>query len=52
MDPRNAKTLEEACMNLDGTYDGFKLVSFLRNMPVEDVKRWLLSEAAKRRDEH
>ena len=46
-----SKTLEEACQNTDGTYDGYKLVALLYDVPLDDVKRWLLSEAAKRRDE-
>ncbi len=28
-DPRKAKTLEEACANGDGTYDGARLLSWL-----------------------
>lgn len=29
MDPRKAETLGEACANADGTYNGYKLLSFL-----------------------
>lgn len=28
-DPRDAKTLDEACANGDGTYNGLKLMSWL-----------------------
>lgn len=28
-DPRKAKTLDEACRNPDGSYNGFRLVSWL-----------------------
>ncbi len=28
-DPRKAKTLEEAAMNADGTYDGARLISWI-----------------------
>jgi len=55
-DPRKAKTLEEACGNGDGTYNGYRLLSWLsevvrpgKGFSVEEVKR-LESEARKRRD--
>lgn len=45
-DPRKAKTLGEACANGDGTYNGFRLMSWLsaiadpegKGFTVEEVK--------------
>lgn len=44
-DPRKAKTLEEACGNGDGTFNGFRLMSWLseamnpgKGFSVEEVK--------------
>lgn len=45
-DPRTAKTLGEACANSDGTYDGFRLLSWLseclspgKGVSVGEVKK-------------
>ncbi len=38
-DPRDAKTLGEACQNPDGTYNGIKLLSWLSKLPVEEVQK-------------
>lgn len=44
-DPRKAKTLDEACANGDGTYNGFRMLSWLsaactggKGIPESEVK--------------
>lgn len=44
-DPRKAETLDEACKNPDGTYNGYRLLSFLteatspgKGMTGEEIK--------------
>lgn len=51
-DPRKAKTLDEACANGDGTYNGAKLLSWMsealhpgKGVPEDEVMR--IWEAAK-----
>lgn len=53
-DPRKAKTLEEACANGDGTYNGFRLMSWLSAITdpkgkgfSEDEVRELFEESKK-----
>lgn len=39
-DPRKAKTLGEACINPDGkTYNGYRALSWLSGIPLEEVER-------------
>lgn len=48
-DPRDAKTLGEACDNGDGTYNGLRALSWLSGVPLEDVKR-IADEALRKRN--
>lgn len=55
-DPRNAKTLGEACANGDGTYDGARMLSWLsavltpgRGLSEAEVRRIFEEEKAKRK---
>lgn len=54
-DPRLAKTLGEACANLNGTYNGIRLLSWLdevlrpgRGLSVEEVQKIADEVLAKR----
>jgi len=47
--PRQAKNLEEACANGDDTYDGFRLLAWLFDATLDDVKRGLFMEVARRK---
>jgi hypothetical protein len=45
-DPRKAKTLDEACRNPDGTYNGLKMMSWVseamtpgKGVPLQDVQK-------------
>ena len=55
-DPRKAKTLGEAAMNPDGTYNAIKALSWLsdvlnpgKGLPVEEVQKIADDVIAKRR---
>lgn len=57
-DPRKAKTLGEAAMNPDGTYNGLRALSWLSDilnpgngLTVEEVQKIADDIAAKRRGE-
>lgn len=54
-DPRKAETLDEACRNPDGTYNGARLLSWLsevlcpgKGVPADEVCRIWKAERAKR----
>lgn len=56
-DPRQAKTLGEAALNADGTYNGLRALSWLsevlnpgRGIPVEEVAE--IAEEVKARKRH
>jgi hypothetical protein len=54
-DPRNAQTLDEACANGDGTFNGYRLFSWLseatspgKGLPEAEVRRLVDEARAKR----
>jgi hypothetical protein len=55
VDPRKAKTLDEACANGDGTYNGARLLSWLseaanpgKGVPEAEVRKmWDRAKAAR-----
>ena len=54
-DPRKAETLDEACTNGDGTYNGYRLLSWLsealnpgKGFPEEEVRKMVEEAKAKK----